>query len=120
MAIKDRPKLKAFLVNTLRKASYRWPSRYKALKKYHIGRNEYYCASCGIIHGRREGSLDHIDPVIDPKTGWVDLDVYADRMFPETEEQWQRLCHDCHDEKTSAENEIRRANRKPKKKKKKT
>lgn len=111
MAVKDNPKLKAFLVNALRRASYRYPGRYKAMKRAHIGRNEYFCEICGIIHGRKEGAMDHVNPVVDPATGWVDLDVYAERMFVD-EDGYQRLCDRCHDIKTTGENAIRKENKK--------
>lgn len=118
MAIKDNPILKAFLINALRRASYRWPGRYKAAKRSHIGRNEYYCESCGLILTKREGQMDHILPVVDPVHGWQDLDVFAERLYC-TEWGWQRLCSPCHDVKTAAENAIRKDNRKPRKKKNK-
>jgi len=111
MAIKDNSKLKSFLINTLRRAGYRWPGRYNALKKSKVGRNEYVCANCGVIHGRKEGNMDHIEPVVDPIIGWVNLDVWACRMFV-NEEGFQRLCTRCHDEKSTKEVDIRKQNRK--------
>jgi len=116
MAIKDRPKLKAFLINALRRASYRWPGRYLAAKRTHIGRNQYFCENCGVIYPKKETQMDHIVPIVDPEIGWVDLDVYADRMYCD-ESGWQRLCLTCHSEKTSKENQVRK---KIKKKQKKT
>lgn len=111
MAIKDNPRLKAFLVNALRRASYRYPGRYNAMKRAKVGRNEYVCESCGTIHGRKDGAMDHVNPVVDPLTGWVDLDVYAERMFVD-ESGYQRLCNACHDLKTEQENAVRKENRK--------
>lgn len=111
MAIKNKPLKKAFLINALRRASYRWPSRYKALKRAHIGRNEYYCECCGVVGPKKSIALDHVIPVIDPSVGWVDLDVYADRMLPDDEYGFQVLCHSCHDEKTKKENAIRKETR---------
>lgn len=112
MAIKDKPKLKQFLVNILRRASYRYPGRYQAMKRAKIGYNQYYCENpeCGLVHGRKDGAMDHIDPVVDPKTGWIDLDTYAERMFV-SEDGYQRLCNRCHDEKTEKENAIRKEKR---------
>ena len=115
MAVKDNPLKKAFLINALRRASYRWPSRYKALKRCHIGRNEYYCESCGIVVPKKGIALDHVEPVIDPSKGWEDLDVYADRMLTNDEWGFQCLCHPCHDSKTSVENSIRKETRQKKK-----
>lgn len=113
MAVKDRPLLKAFLINALRRASYRWPGRYKAAKRSHIGRNEYFCENCGVIHKKKEGQMDHIIPVVNPEKGWEDLDVFADRLYCD-ENGWQRLCIPCHDEKTSKENALRKSSKKKK------
>lgn len=114
VAIKDQPKLKAFLINTLRRASYRHPGRYLAVKASRVGRNEYVCACCGVIHGRRDGAMDHIQPVVDPSIGWVDLDNYAERMFV-NEHGYARLCNQCHDTKTLQENNIRKETKQKKK-----
>jgi 5-methylcytosine-specific restriction endonuclease McrA len=116
MAIKDRPYLKSFLINALRRASYRWPSRYKAAKRSHIGRNTYFCEECGVIGTKKETQMDHTIPAVDPVDGWIDLDVFADRLYCE-EEGWRRLCIPCHSAKTSIENDTRKLNRKPRKKK---
>lgn len=110
MAVKDNTKLKQFLINTLRRASYRWPGRYQAMKKTHIGKNEYFCQECGLVHGRKEGAMDHIIPVVDPEKGWENLDVFAERMFV-GEEGYSRLCNSCHEEKTKKENSIRKQNK---------
>lgn len=53
--------------------------------------------------------VDHIDPVIDPKTGFVSWDEVVKRMFCELE-GLQVLCHDCHTHKTKDER-TRRKNR---------
>ena len=105
----DRRK-KSFVINTLRRASYRWPTRWGAEKRSKIGRNQYYCECCGIIGPKKEFQMDHKVPVVDPEEGFVGFDKYADRMFPDTEDGWQRLCTDCHDIKTEEENKIRKKN----------
>lgn len=97
---------KNFAINALRRASYRWPSRYNALKKHRIGRNEYFCASCGVISGKKDMQLDHIHPVV-PVTGWDGFDGYIDRMFTDTEDGFNLLCKNCHKEKTDNENKLR-------------
>ena len=115
MAISDNTKLKQFLINTLRRASYRHPGRYLALKRAHIGRNQYQCELCQKVVPRKEISLDHIVPVVDPAKGWENLDVYAERMFVD-ETGYQSICDECHDKKTLGENEVRKATRASKKK----
>lgn len=101
-------KKKQFIINTLRRASYKWPSRWKAEKRTHIGRNEYFCESCGIVGPKKQFQMDHLVPVVDPEKGFTGFDDYADRMFPDTEKGWQRLCSECHDIKTDKENQIRK------------
>lgn len=112
MSVKDNLIKKAFVINALRRASYRWPSRYKALKRAHIGRNEYFCEQCGLICPKKGIALDHVDPVVNPVNGYEDMDVYADRMLPDTEWGFQVLCHPCHDTKTAGENAIRKESKK--------
>lgn len=98
---------KAFAINALRRASYRWHTRYKAIKKAHIGRNEYVCQTCGQIVGSKQKQLDHTLPVV-PVTGWEGFDSFIERMFPHDAEGYKVLCIDCHDVKTKIENEERR------------
>jgi hypothetical protein len=50
-------------------------------------------------------SVDHIDPVVDPHTGFVDWNTYIERMFCELT-GFQVLCFDCHSKKTSIERSI--------------
>jgi len=100
----------AFIKNTLRRASYRWPYRNLAAVAARVGRGIYKCADCGKISTNKEKKLDHINPVVDPLVGFVNWDVYAKRMLPSIK-GWQVLCKMCHDEKTKAEREIRKETR---------
>lgn len=98
---------KKFAINALRRASYRWPGRYQAAKRAHIGRNQYKCESCNGTFTKNEIQLDHIDPVVDPERGFVGFDEWIDRMFAYSD-GWSTKCKPCHQVKTQAENEIRR------------
>ncbi len=98
---------KAFAINALRRASYRWHTRYKAIKKAHIGRNEYVCQSCGQIVGAKEKQLDHTIPCV-PVTGWDNFDGFIDRMFPHEPSGFRVLCIPCHSAKNLQENNERR------------
>lgn len=102
------PHKKAFIVNGLRRLSYKWVGRWTAEKRSKLSeRNTYYCEQCGIIVGKKETRMDHIQPIIDPVEGWQGFsDAYMDRFFIEPE-GWQRLCLDCDSIKTKAENAIR-------------
>lgn len=113
--------LKQWVVWTLRKASYRWPPRQQALarSKVQIGkgsfmarkfprcRNFYQCAECEDVFVRKGVSIDHIEPVVDPRKGWQGFDVYIKRMFCGVE-GFQVLCSACHDAKTAKENKVRK------------
>lgn len=100
-------------MNVLRRGTYRWPGRFNALKKAHVGRNQYLCASCGEIFKKKEINLDHVEPVM-PIEGTEDLNILVDRMYA-FEEGWQCLCKECHSVKTDKENEQRREIKKAKK-----
>ena len=52
--------------------------------------------------------MDHIIPVVDPKTGFTTWDEYIERLFV-PKGGWQMLCKSCHDTKThEVENPLRR------------
>lgn len=100
-------KKKSFTIQTLRRGSYRWFGRWQAEKASKIGRNQYVCAVCKGVFGKKDTSLDHIIPVVDPEKGFTTFDEYIDRLFCEPE-GFQRLCNTCHDKKTGKENKVRR------------
>lgn len=101
-----------WIVNSLRRASYRWPGRYQAvingrsIQKLSRGRMvwHYNCAMCpkDIHHCRKNIKLDHICPVVPPETGFTTWDDYITRMFVEAD-GFQVLCTDHHKEKTALE-----------------
>lgn len=112
------PKIKAFIIATLRKASYRWIPRNKALQNAKIGRNQYKCAHCpeDKIYTRKEVQLDHINPVV-PLEGFDSWDGFIDRLFcPES--GFRVLCESCHKIVTDADREVRKVYRKLNKDKK--
>ena len=117
---------KNFIVQALRRASYRWEGRWQAENRSKIVREikgtrkfyDYYCEQCGIIAPKSETQMDHIEPIVNPKTGFQGFnDEYMDRFFP-YKEGWQRLCKSCHDIKSLGENLIRSKTNQKKKKKK--
>jgi hypothetical protein len=120
---------KAFVIATLRKASYRWPTRNEAIKrarvKVEVGtfkngniKSKFmaFCEKCGLICDSKDTVKDHVIPVIDVKKGFIGWDSYVERMFPDTAKGYQILCKSCNKNKTLAENEdrkeIRQKNRK--------
>ena len=64
------------------------------------------CEGCG---AKPPSLADHVEPVVDPKKGFEDFEVYVWRMF---NKKLQPLCKDCHDKKTKAEAQERKARRK--------
>jgi 5-methylcytosine-specific restriction endonuclease McrA len=102
-----RSNLKSFIINSLRRATYRWPPRGDALKCSRKEKGLYECAHCKEFFKNKEICLDHIVPVVDPKTGFTTWDDYIEKMFPE-KEGFQVLCRRCHDVKTGLEDEMRK------------
>ena len=123
--------LKTWLIWTLRKASYRWPPRQEALRRSAVSKAEYLknpgeavtnrikkfyrCAKCLKVFSRKGVSIDHVEPVVDPRRGWQGFDVYITRMFCATWKGFQILCGKDHDAKTQRENEVRKKYRKVRK-----
>lgn len=99
-------KKKSFAIQTLRRGSYRWYGRWQAEKASKIARNQYVCAICQGVFGKKDTSLDHVIPVVDPVKGFTSFDDYIDRLYCEPE-GFQRLCNPCHDKKTGKENKVR-------------
>ena len=94
----------------IRRLSSKWPPRYAAKVDRRIERGKYRCDKCKEIFRDKEIQIDHIEPVV-AVTGFVDWNHYINRLFCE-ESGFQILCLSCHKEKTLAENETRRNNKK--------
>jgi NUMOD3 motif len=91
-----------FMKNTLRRAFFRYWERTKALQAARVDRGLYKCAKCLQIAKMEGHHIDHIDPVVDPKVGFVDWDVFINRLFCPAE-NLQLLCEFCHKLKTTEE-----------------
>lgn len=102
---------KQFIIQTLRRASYRWHARNEAMTRARVSRGLYECAICKKHVGNKEKKMDHVNPVVDPIKGYTTLDEYAERMLPDDHTGYQCLCIPCHDSKTKGENLIRKANK---------
>lgn len=99
---------KSFIINTLRRGTYRWPGRWLAEKRSKLSeRGSYYCENpeCGLVCRKSETQMDHIIPVV-LTSGWDGLENVADRMYC-SPEGFQRLCRECHAIKTKTENQTR-------------
>ena len=102
--------LHSFIASGIRSKSNRWAPKYSCRKKSKRGYNQYECALCHELVGNKSIRIDHIEPVVDPVMGFQGWDEYIKRTFVE-EEGFQALCTPCHDKKTAAEREIRKANK---------
>jgi 5-methylcytosine-specific restriction endonuclease McrA len=102
--------VKAFIIATLRRASYRWRGRSEAVKLARRDRGLYECASCKNLFRNKEYCVDHISPIV-PVTGFDSWDGFIERLFCEAD-GFQILCYPCHDLKSSNENIVRKIKRK--------
>ncbi len=109
-------RMRSFIVSTIRGGFGRYPNKYNVLKSAFVSKKvnkdtgrksaHYRCASCKGIFPSAKVAVDHISPVVDPATGFVDWNTYVDRMFC-SESGLQVLCEVCHTQKTKEEREQR-------------
>jgi 5-methylcytosine-specific restriction endonuclease McrA len=101
-----------FIVAVLRAGTRRWPPKYEALNEAKTEKkiNEktkrlaqhYLCAMCENEFTSKDIQVDHIEPVVNPKTGFTSWNDYIPRLFCERS-NLQVLCTDCHKTKTKEE-----------------
>lgn len=109
-------RLKTFITSVLRGGYRRYPPKYEVLKEASVGKKlnkktkrqalHYVCAKCKKEYPGKEVNVDHINPVVCPKQGFVDWDVFIKRLFCE-KDNLQVLCSGCHDKKTLKERKSR-------------
>jgi hypothetical protein len=100
--------LQPFVIAGLRRLSYKYRPRNEAMKRARLRRGVYRCAICGQEVRKKDMQMDHIEPVLDVKTGFIDYNTYIARLFVSID-GWQVVCKKpCHSEKTKAENAKRR------------
>lgn len=89
----------------------RYVPRYKANGDRHAQDSvEHLCACCKQWKKStkdKKFAIDHINPVVDPDVGFIDLNTYYERMFV-GREKLNKLCFECHSLKTNAERLPRR------------
>lgn len=107
-------RFKSFIKSLLRQGTRKWGPINSVKTKARVSRGVYECALCKKhvpptikLDGKRVKNIavDHIDPIIDPHTGFTDWNDTIERMFCE-EDNLQLLCRDCHKTKTAEEREI--------------
>ena len=106
-------KFNSFIKNNLRRASMKWAPITECLRNATTKRGFKLCAGCGEEvpvtiknpdgRGRiKNVHVDHINPIINPETGFTTWDDCIDNMFSELD-NLQVLCKKCHDIKTQTE-----------------
>lgn len=121
MARKYPKSLQSWLVPKLRRLSMYWPGKSIARERsrrvvndgaFKNGRPRtkvmYECAICGphVFHEKEDTQMDHINPVVDVKTGFTTWDNFLDSLFCEPD-AFQTLCTEHHEHKTNEENKNR-------------
>jgi hypothetical protein len=114
-------RFRAFITSTLRGGFRKYPPKYEVLKAALWGKKlnsktgrqcvHYTCASCKGEYPAKEVNVDHIDPVVCPKEGFIDWDTFIGRLFC-PKENLQVLCSKCHTKKTKEERETRNGSKK--------
>ncbi len=114
-------RFRSFIRGGLRSISMRWPPKNKVKQNARVQRGVYLCAgykteshevpaSLPPLPGNKRrinnSVVDHIDPVVDPRSGFVSWDNLIKRLFCEAD-GFQLLCHECHKAKTADERKIR-------------
>lgn len=109
-----------FVKGHLRRGSRFWKPISETIKKAKVARGHYLCNGCQqvvtnsiVIEGKRMKNIfcDHINPVVDPMTGFSGWNDFINNLFCE-EQNLQLLCKACHDSKTKAERELSKQRKK--------
>jgi 5-methylcytosine-specific restriction endonuclease McrA len=106
----------SFVKGHLRKASRWWKPISETVKEARVERGYYLCNSCKqrvpastVIEGKRVKNVfcDHVNPVVDPITGFSGWDNFVNNLFCERD-NLQLLCKNCHDEKSKLERQLKK------------
>jgi hypothetical protein len=108
----------SFIKGLLRRGAQHWPPKYAVKKAAWVRRGIYLCAGYErdaheiplTLNGENNTFIDHIEPVIDPVSGFEGWDMVIRRMFVE-KEGMQLLCKDCHQKKTGNERSLAKQSR---------
>lgn len=112
--IMKKPKvfnIKSFIINILRKASYKWKPRGECQKNARKSRGLYECNKCKQLVRNKQFVIDHIKPVIDIEQGFQTWDIFINNLFCDIS-NFQLLCKSCSGAKTKVEVELRKHYRK--------
>lgn len=85
------------------------PQYKKNGERHKVDSVEYLCNICKKWKKSTKGNkvaVDHIEPVVDPYVGFINIQTYYERMYV-GKEKLQVACGECHLIKTNSEREIR-------------
>lgn len=111
-------RFRQFVISGLRSLTMKWNPKSKAKARARVSRGLYRCEGCNdigpatltpLVKGmkrRNNAVVDHIQPVVDPREGFVNWDIYIERLLCEAD-GYQVLCHECHTRKTANERVMR-------------
>jgi len=94
-----------FIMDRLKKAFNDGHWRAELIRTQADQNDCYQCADCQDRFSYTEIQVDHIEPVINPITGFTSWDDFIERQFTH---QLEILCKQCHKYKSSQENVLRR------------
>lgn len=105
-------RFRSFIVSALRQASRKWGPLNEAKKGARTRRGYYECAECKeevpltsknrTKRGEKNVFVDHIEPIVNPTTGFTTYDQFVENLFCELP-GLQVLCRKCHEVKTNEE-----------------
>lgn len=110
----------SFVKGHLRRASRFWKPISDTIKNARVRKGIYLCNGCKqevtasiVVDGKRVKNVfcDHINPVVDPETGFSGWDSFVNNLYCELD-NLQLLCKSCHDHKSKTERSIRSNNKK--------
>ena len=114
-------RFRAFITSTLRGGFRKYPPKYEVLKEALWGKKvnsktgrmciHYTCNECKHEYPAKEVNVDHVEPVVCPKEGFIDWNTFITRLFC-TSDNLQVLCSKCHTKKTKEEREVRNGSKK--------
>jgi len=109
-------KWRSWVISLLRRGTMRFPPRNEVLKEARTERKinkatgklawHSRCNKCKKEFPSSKIKADHIKPVVDVTTGFIDWNVYIERMYC-VKKGWQAICDVCHDKKSAKERKTR-------------
>ncbi len=112
MAKRKLPEIpKTKIVSAIRRLWFYSFQRREAVKRCKEGKF-YRCEKCKKLNEKIQ--VDHINPTVNPETGWDGYDGFITRMFCPSD-QLKNLCHGCHKVLTDSQNKVRVVTRRNKK-----